>query len=161
MKNADAITLRPFIPSDINAVNDVFTQAVRIRTAPHYSDEQRRAWAPDRHDKSARIAKCLRCATRLAVIETRVVGFVSAEANGHIDMLYVRPEHTKKGVGGILLAWAEDYAAGEGAQRFFAEVSITARPFFEKKGFFAVKEQKVELNGVIFINYEMIKRMDR
>ncbi|MEE1466132.1 MAG: GNAT family N-acetyltransferase, partial [Clostridium sp.] len=35
--------------------------------------------------------------------------------------------------------------------------SITARPFFEKRGYRVVKEQEVERSGVVLTNYVMIK----
>ncbi len=39
--------------------------------------------------------------------------------------------------------------------RVYAEVSITARPFFEKQGFIVTKEQTVLLEGVSLTNYKM------
>ena len=36
--------------------------------------------------------------------------------------------------------------------------SITARPFFEKRGYRVVKEQQVERNGVFLTNFVMVKR---
>ncbi len=42
-------------------------------------------------------------------------------------------------------------------KRIFAEVSITARPFFEKQGFTVAEEQTVVLRGVKLINYKMEK----
>ena len=39
----------------------------------------------------------------------------------------------------------------------FAEVSITARPFFEAKGFNVIKEQIVECRGVMLTNFVMEK----
>ena len=35
--------------------------------------------------------------------------------------------------------------------------SITAKPFFERRGYKAVKEQQVERKGVLLTNYVMIK----
>lgn len=34
--------------------------------------------------------------------------------------------------------------------------SITARPFFEKRGYRVVKEQQVERQGVFLTNFEMV-----
>ena len=39
----------------------------------------------------------------------------------------------------------------------FISASITAKPFFERRGYKAVKEQQVERKGVLLTNYVMIK----
>lgn len=40
-------------------------------------------------------------------------------------------------------------------KRLFAEVSITAKLFFESKGFKVVKQQKAEIRGVKLTNFVM------
>lgn len=42
-------------------------------------------------------------------------------------------------------------------RRFRTHASITARLFFEKRGFQIVKEQTVKRNGVEMMNYVMVK----
>ena len=42
-----------------------------------------------------------------------------------------------------------------GVSRYFSEVSITARPFYEHLGFTVVNEQEVEMRGVKLTNYVM------
>ena len=44
-----------------------------------------------------------------------------------------------------------------GVSRYFSEVSITARPFYEHLGFTVVKEQEVEMRDVKLTNYVMEK----
>ena len=39
--------------------------------------------------------------------------------------------------------------------------SITAKPFFESRGYAVVKEQEVERSGVKLKNYEMLKIADK
>jgi N-acetylglutamate synthase-like GNAT family acetyltransferase len=41
--------------------------------------------------------------------------------------------------------------------RIYAEVSITAKPFFITKGFEVVKQQTVQIRGVNLINFIMEK----
>lgn len=41
------------------------------------------------------------------------------------------------------------------SKRVFAEVSITAKPFFEAKGFKVVKQQIVDIKGVKLTNFIM------
>ena len=46
-----------------------------------------------------------------------------------------------------------------GVKRFYANVSITAKPFFLRSGFHIVTEQQVEIHGVTLTNFVMEKRV--
>jgi putative acetyltransferase len=46
-----------------------------------------------------------------------------------------------------------------GASRLFAEVSVTARPFFERHGFVVLAEQQVVVRDVALVNYRMERRL--
>ena len=43
----------------------------------------------------------------------------------------------------------------------YSEVSITARPFFERMGFKVIKHQEVEVKGQHLTNYVMKKYLSR
>ena len=51
----------------------------------------------------------------------------------------------------------ENYAKEKGAEKLISEVSITAKPFFEKQGFKVDEEQKRRANKLCLINYKMSK----
>ena len=55
--------------------------------------------------------------------------------------------------------WIRGQGKGKGELVVTTHASITARPFFEKRGYHVVKEQQVERRGVVLINYVMIKRL--
>ncbi|MDF3055666.1 MAG: family N-acetyltransferase [Gammaproteobacteria bacterium] len=44
-------------------------------------------------------------------------------------------------------------------KRVYAEVSITAKPFFESKGFNVVKQQNVNIRGIELTNFVMEKNI--
>lgn len=46
-----------------------------------------------------------------------------------------------------------------GVEQFYVEVSIIARPLFEKFGFSVQHENKVIRNNVTLVNYTMNKRL--
>ena len=48
-------------------------------------------------------------------------------------------------------------ARGRGFRRLQAEVSVTARLFFEAQGFEVVESQSVERQGVVLQNYRMVR----
>ena len=86
-----------------------------------------------------------------------VIGFAELEDDGHLDMLYLREDAVGRGVGRRLYGAVEQEARALGLSRVFAEVSITARPFFERRGFTVVREQTVHPNGVPLTNFVMEK----
>lgn len=42
--------------------------------------------------------------------------------------------------------------------KIVTHASITARPFFEKRGYAVIKEQQVERQGIFLTNYVMVKQ---
>ena len=49
-------------------------------------------------------------------------------------------------------------AKSSNIDRIFSEVSITARPFFEKQGFAVLAEQKIVRNGIELTNFKMERK---
>jgi len=91
------------------------------------------------------------------VVDQTIVGFAEFEKNGHIDCFYVHHEWQGKGVGSALIKAIDERAKKQNIPRIFAEVSITAKPFFSHKGFHLVKEQTVMIRGVEMKNFVMEK----
>jgi GNAT superfamily N-acetyltransferase len=79
------------------------------------------------------------------------------EANGHIDCFYTHASHQGQGIGTALLGAIESKSKELGLVRLFTEASITARPFFESKGFVVLAQQEVECRGQRFVNFRMEK----
>jgi putative acetyltransferase len=113
---------------------------------------------PDLQDSHARMA-----ARRTLVAEEggEVVGFAELEDDGRLDMLYVRKDAVGRGVGRRLYEAVEREARGQGLGCIFAEASMTARPFFERRGFRVVREQMVSRRGVSLTNFVMEKDLPR
>lgn len=86
-----------------------------------------------------------------------VVGFAELEEDGHLDMFYVRSNVVGRGVGSLLYAALEDRARRLGIGRIFTGASITARPFFGRKGFAVLRQNTVVRNGVELVNFSMEK----
>lgn len=54
-----------------------------------------------------------------------------------------------------------EIARGNKISKIFAEVSITARPFFEKHGFTVIEKQKVSIRGIELVNFKMEKELNQ
>ncbi|MFA0070915.1 GNAT family N-acetyltransferase, partial [Vibrio breoganii] len=86
-----------------------------------------------------------------------VVGYTDLQPSGLIDHFFCHHEYQGKGVGKALMEHVFTVGHVRGVSRYFSEVSITARPFYEHFGFKVVNEQEVEMRGVKLTNYVMEK----
>jgi len=151
--------IRRYAPADLDAVMDLFRESVRRIAIRDYSEAQVKVWAPDEPDRERWAARRASRPTWIAEIDGDIAGFTDLEPDGHVDMMFVHPDHQGKGVASALLETAESEAARLGLDRLYTEASITARPFFERKGFRVIAPQTVSLRGMDFINYRMEKRL--
>jgi putative acetyltransferase len=149
------ITIRLYRSDDIELMISIFLNSIRDVASKDYSKAQIDAWA--QVDKSVWGARRASRPTWVAEMDDLIVGWADLEPSGHIDMLYVHPSYQSKGVASELLATIEAEARTQGLQRVFAEASITAKPFFERRGFRLVATQDVEVRGQLFINHRMEK----
>ncbi|MCV5925126.1 GNAT family N-acetyltransferase, partial [Escherichia coli] len=66
-------------------------------------------------------------------------------------------EHQGKGIGRRLMEHVLNVGKQQRIYKFYSEVSITARPFYERLGFKVVQEQTVEVRGQKLRNFVMEK----
>ena len=151
--------IRAMRTDDIDAVMEVFRASVRLVARSDYTPEQVLAWSPDDVDAAAWARRYATREAWVADIDRILVGFIELESNGHLDMLYVHPAHQRQGVASALLRELEAAARNSGIVTLYNEASITARPFFESRGFTLIAPQTVALRGQEFVNFRMEKRL--
>lgn len=149
--------IRQYRESDVEAVALLFTESVHRLACSHYDETQLAAWAPRAPDLSCWSARLAHLTTLVAEVNTQLAGFISYEQNGHIDLLYVSSEHSRRGVASELYSQAEAALIAGGVVEIFTEASMVARPFFERYGFRVAEEQFVQRRGVAFRRYAMRK----
>lgn len=155
------VEIRDATISDANAIADIFYHTVLNVNVRDYSRAQVEAWAgpapePGWWEKRVAADESVK-RTFVAAQGERVLGFAEFEGDGHIDTLYVHHEYQGCGIASRLLDRIEAEAQRLGLARLFTEASITARPFFRKRGFSVVTPQTVEVRGQTFRNYRMEK----
>ncbi|AME26501.1 MULTISPECIES: GNAT family N-acetyltransferase [Burkholderiaceae] len=153
-----AIVIRRYEPSDLDAVINVFLRAIREVASRDYDAAQIDAWAQADRDVWAR--RRLDRPTWLALVDGAVAGFGDLQSDGHIDMLFVHPEHQRAGAANALLDQIESEARNQHLGIIDTDASLTARPFFEARGFGVVRSQVVEVRGARLMNFRMQKRLD-
>jgi putative acetyltransferase len=93
----------------------------------------------------------------IAETERIIAGFGSVTKTGYLDFMYVHKDFQRMGVAEKLLHALEEYAKQTGIKIITSDVSIIAKPFFEKKGYMVITKQKKILEGIELINYKMEK----
>ena len=151
--------VRAYVPADVDALIDLFRQAVRRTAIRDYTEAQVMAWAPDVVERERWVERRASRPTWVAEIDGRIAGFIDLEPDGHVDMMYVHPEFKGRGVATALMAKLEEAAAAQKLGRLYTEASITAKPFFEKKGFRVISAQTVHVRGQDLVNYRMEKSL--
>jgi putative acetyltransferase len=151
------VSVRDAAPDDAGAIAKLFHETVHTVNARDYTQEQVDAWAPRRFSAEEWQRRMRGKRVWVAVDRSRIVGFAELEPSGHIDCFYCHKDYQGRGVGTCLLARLEGKARQLGLDRIFAEASITARPFFERRGFAVVRAQHVERSGVLLCNFMMEK----
>lgn len=153
--NALAVTLRPYRPEDCPALAALFYETVHTVNAAHYTPAQLDAWAPACGPDLAAWDKSFRAhRTLVAELDGRLAGFGDLDpAAGYLDRLYVHKDLQGRGVATALCNALEEAAAGP----VVTHASVTARPFFARRGYRVLRAQQVERRGVTLANYVMEK----
>jgi putative acetyltransferase len=129
-------------PADASDTLSVFTEAIIQTAAAHYTAEQIEAWAkPGRRDLVAWDNAMSERRNVVAVQGGEVVGFSDVDQHGYIEMLLVSPRYLRRGVACTLLGFVEEQARSAGTLELTSDVSVAARPFFERFGFDVIREQ--------------------
>ena len=153
-----SVSLRPFLPADAPALARLFRESVEILAEEEYTDEQRAAWAAASDDVAAFAQKLANSLTLVAIREREIAGFASFN-NGHLDLLYVSPDHAREGVATTLVDAIEKLAVARGLKEIETDASDVAHDFFKGRGYVATQRNTVSLNGEWFANTTMKKQL--
>lgn len=146
--------IRAYKPEDCSSLAALFYDTVHSVNAKDYSEEQLQAWADGTADLQAWNHSFLQSFTVVAEQDGLITGFGNIHQTGYLDMLYVHKNHQRQGVAAAICEELENAAS---AQEITVHASITARPFFEKRGYRVVKKQQAERKGIQLTNYVMKK----
>ena len=107
------IVIREYRIGDAGAMAEVYYHAVRELGSRRYSPEQVEAWAPEIPDAARFASRAGDGRLTLVAVDgsAEVVAFGDLEPNGHIDLLYCRPDVSGTGVATQLLDALLDRAA--------------------------------------------------
>lgn len=145
--------IRRYQPSDCKELAELFYDTVHTVNAKDYTKEQRNAWATGKIDLKKWNLSLQEHYSIVAVENNVIVGFGDIDNTGYLDRLYVHKNHQGKGIATAICDELEQSVPGN----IMTHASITARPFFQKRGYRVIKEQCVKRQEVFLTNYKMVK----
>ncbi|MDE7082338.1 MAG: GNAT family N-acetyltransferase [Clostridia bacterium] len=145
--------IRRYKNNDCETISHLFYETVHSVNANDYKIEQISAWASNADSLKSKHNDLLKQYTLIAEINGIIVGFGSINNSGYLDLLFVHKDYQKQGIATTL---CNELEKGFSVIKTYA--SITAKPFFENRGYSVIKAQEVERYGIKLKNYEMIKK---
>ena len=135
------ITVRRYQVGEEADLQTIYSKSTRELNSRHYTTEQIDRWV-DKHSNLAEWTERLKKKNPfVAVIDEIPIAFGELEPDGHIDLFYCHPDWQGRGAGSWLMNVITIEALKIGIKTLFAEVSVTAEPFFSKKGFKITEER--------------------
>lgn len=147
------VYIRLYQQSDCKELTELFYNTVHTVNAKDYTKEQLNVWATGQVDLEKWNLSLQEHYSVVAVENNIIVGFGDIDKTGYLDHLFVHADYQGKGIATSICDQLEQVVQ----ENITTHASITARPFFEKRGYQVVKEQQVERQGIFLTNYVMVK----
>ena len=155
----ETIVIRPATGNDLKIIAGIFHDAVQRVAIQNYTEEQVQAWSPCERPVEHWAKRTADLQLKLAEIINVPAGFIGYSHTGYIDLLFSRPEFLRRGVARSLLQDAERDLKIRHVTIAHANVSLTARPFFEAMGYACLRTQLVSCGAVELQNFGMEKKL--
>ncbi len=147
------MVVREYQPADCKEIIRLFYDTVHSVNAKDYTEEQLAVWATGKEESEEWNRSLLGHYSLVAVEDGIVIGFGDIDHSGYLDRLYVHKDYQRKGAASAICDKLEQAVKG----KIVTHASVTASPFFEKRGYQVIKEQRVERQGIVLNNYVMEK----
>ncbi|ASN60022.1 GNAT family N-acetyltransferase [Latilactobacillus curvatus] len=146
--------IRRYQQADCQAVAELFYKTVHTVNAGDYTKAQLAVWATDEPDLKQWDQSLQSHFSVVALENDTLIGFGDIDQTGYLDRLFTHADYQRRGVATAICHQLEQAVAG----RIVTHASITARPFFESRGYQVVREQQVARQGVLLTNFVMEKK---
>lgn len=145
--------IREYQTSDCKETTELFYNTVHTVNAKDYTKEQLDVWATGQVDLEKWNQSLQEHYSIVAIENGIIVGFGDIDKTGYLDRLFVHVDYQGKGIAAAICNQLEQTVQGD----VTTHASITAKPFFEKRGYKVVKEQQVERQEIFLTNFYMKK----
>lgn len=145
--------------AEVAKISKLYFETVQHINSKDYSPSQIRAWSPRPESDDFWLSRWEDCLVLVAKREDDILGFVELRPHGEIDCFYVSHLAQRSGVGRLMIERVFDHAQKNHMSELWADVSLTAKPFFSSMGFYVEREQVSEYRGESFKQFLMKKKM--
>lgn len=135
------LTLRRYKSDDCEMLAKLFYDTVHTVNSRDYTEEQLNVWATGYADLNVWDASFKEHFTVVAEDEGKIVGFGDIDFAGYLDRLYVHKFYQRRGIASAIC----DRLESSCECNITTHASITARPFFENRGY---RVEKVSMLNV-------------
>ena len=153
--------IRTLDEKDILPMRDLFCATVLNVNTRDYTEEEVKDWASC-GERTERWKELLLSNQYVGAFDEHdcLIGFASMNKDGYLHSMFVHKDFQHKGIATQLLLEVERIARLYGVVQITSEVSLTARTFFEKKGYEVVKIQNCQANRLELTNFVMCKLLN-
>ncbi len=157
----DTMIWRAYEPGrDAQPLAELFRAAILTLAASHYDAAQREVWASGADDLAGFDARLARGVTLVACSGSEYAAFGQLFPSDHVEMLYVAPAWTRRGLASALIARLEAIARAAQAVTLDTDASALARPVFERAGFSLVAQESVQRGSVSLPRFHLCKPLN-
>lgn len=149
------ITVRRAEEGDYDGIAGLFVSTVLSVNSEDYMPSQLEAWIAGNEEGEVWKQKLDGHIVLVALFDDVFAGFGDITTGGHLDHLFVHPDFPEMGIGTLL---SDSLERSVEAEVITTDASITAMPFFRKRGYTIVSKQQARRNGVLLENYRMEKQ---
>lgn len=153
------INIRYGKKQDLPEMQKLFVETIRAVCAKDYDEFQINVWISGANNSQRWIDIMNQQLVFIAELNEKIVGFSTLKNFEYIDLLYVDKDFQKQGVALNLFNVMEKTVIQNKRTELTSDVSITAKPFFEKIGFKTIEKQTVIRDNIGLVNYKMVKRL--
>lgn len=154
LKKDSILFLRRYREEDLGEMADLFYNTVHFINIKDYSLSQVDVWADGKIDYDKWNRSFLEHYSIIALKDGVIAGFGDIDKTHYLDRLYVHKDYQGQGIASAICNELEKQSAGH---QVTVHASITAKSFFESRGYRVQKKQQVERSGILLKNYIMEK----
>ncbi|NQZ85524.1 MAG: GNAT family N-acetyltransferase [Nanoarchaeales archaeon] len=149
--------LRKFKLGDEKSISKLHEETIRTINSKDYSNEQIETW-PGILDNYSNLLKTLQNNISYVVeLDNIIVGFGDMGHSGEIFRLYTHKDYQGKGIASKILEKLEKEAKNLNLNKITLESSLTAKSFYESKGYKIIKKVHSKINDVKHEEWKMEK----
>lgn len=148
--------IRKYISSDCEQIARLFYETVHSVNAKDYTPEQLDVWATGNVDTREWDRSFCEHYTVVCAESELILGFGDIDKTGYLDRLYVHKDYQRRRIASAL---CDELERAVEVPVITTHASITAKGFFEKRGYNAVREQQVIRSGIALTNFIMVKKI--